>query len=102
LRKRFSAEVRAVITEIFTAYLRMKFTVLLSLLLAGFLGGNTIFSCHVKLRRSMPDGGQAVAITQNGASVPSQVVNGNLMFEVVPNGGDIVLSKLEKTASHSK
>jgi hypothetical protein len=34
--------------------------------------------------------------------VTSQIVNGNLMFDVVPNGGDIVLSKLEKPTVDSK
>ena len=63
---------------------------------------HTIFDYPITLRRPMPGGWPAAAITQNGASVPSQIVNGNLMFDVVPNGGDIVLSKLEKAASHSK
>ena len=62
----------------------------------------TIFNYPVTLRRPMPDGWPAAAITQNGASVPSQIVNGKLVFDVVPNGGDIVLSKLEKVASRSK
>ena len=62
----------------------------------------TIFDYPVTLRRPMPSGWPAAAITQNGASVTSQVVNGNLMFDVVPNGGDIVLSKVEKAASHPK
>lgn len=56
---------------------------------------NTIFNYPVTLRRPIPSGWQAAAITQNGASVPGQIVNGNLMFDVVPNGGDITLSKLE-------
>ncbi len=63
---------------------------------------STIFNYPVTLRRPMPGGWPAAAITQNGTSVPSQVVNGNLMFDVVPNGGDIVLSKLEPAALHSK
>jgi oligosaccharide reducing-end xylanase len=63
---------------------------------------NTVFNYPVTLRRPMPNGWPAAAITQNGAFVPSQVVNGNLMFEVVPNGGDIVLSKRETPASNSK
>lgn len=62
----------------------------------------TIFNYPVTLRRPMPGGWPAAAITQNGTTVPSQTVNGNLMFDVVPNGGDIVLSKLEKASSHSK
>jgi oligosaccharide reducing-end xylanase len=63
---------------------------------------NTIFNYPVTLRRPMPGGWPAATITQNGATVPSQVVNGNLTFDVVPNGGDIVLSKLEKASSYSK
>lgn len=56
---------------------------------------NTIFNYPLTLRRPMPSGWAAAAVTQNGASVPSQIVNGKLMFDIVPNGGDIVLSKLE-------
>jgi len=63
---------------------------------------STIFNYPVTLRRPMPSGWPAAGITQNGAAVPGQVVNGNLMFDVVPNGGDIVLSKLETAASNSK
>ena len=61
---------------------------------------NTIFNYPITLRRPMPSGWAAAAVAQNGASVPGQIVNGNLMFDVVPNGGDIVLSKLEKAASN--
>jgi len=63
---------------------------------------HTIFDYPVTLRRPMPNGWQAAAITQNGASLPSHIVNGSLTFDVVPNGGDIVLSKLEKATSLSK
>ena len=63
---------------------------------------NTIFNYPITLRRPMPSGWAAAAVTHNGASVSNQVVNGNLMFDVVPNGGDIVLLKMEKAASHSK
>jgi peptidoglycan-N-acetylglucosamine deacetylase len=59
---------------------------------------NTVFNHPLTLRRSMPSGWAAAAITQNGAPVPSQVVNGNLVFDVVPNGGDIVLAKAESAA----
>jgi hypothetical protein len=34
--------------------------------------------------------------------VSSQIVAGNLMFDVVPNGGDVILAKLETAASRSK
>lgn len=63
---------------------------------------HTIFNYPLTLRRPMPDGWPAARITQNGASVSSQIVNGNLTFDVVPNGGEIILSKLEKAASHLK
>lgn len=56
---------------------------------------STIFNYPVTLRRPMPSGWQAAAITQDGTSVSGQLVNGNLLFDVVPNGGDIVLSKRE-------
>jgi oligosaccharide reducing-end xylanase len=62
----------------------------------------TIFDYPVTLRRPLPEGWLAAAITQKGAAAPSQIVNGNLMFDVVPNGGDIILSKLEKAFSNSK
>jgi oligosaccharide reducing-end xylanase len=62
----------------------------------------TIFNYPVTLRRPLPSGWPGAAITQNGAAVTSLVVDGNLMFDVVPNGGDIVLSKLEPAVSHSK
>ncbi|HZS53351.1 MAG TPA: polysaccharide deacetylase family protein, partial [Bryobacteraceae bacterium] len=53
---------------------------------------NTIFNYPLTLRRPMPSGWATAAVTQNGVSVPSHVVNGKLMFDVVPNGGDIVMS----------
>ncbi|HLP76263.1 MAG TPA: polysaccharide deacetylase family protein [Candidatus Paceibacterota bacterium] len=59
---------------------------------------NAVFNYPVTLRRPLPDGWPAAGITQNGAAVSGQVVNGNLMFDVVPNGGDIVLSKLEPSS----
>lgn len=63
---------------------------------------NAIFNYSVTLRRPLPSGWPAAAITQNGTSVSGQIVNGNLMFDVVPNGGDIVLSKREAAASNSR
>lgn len=63
---------------------------------------NAIFNHPVTLRRPLPDGWLAAGITQNGAAVPSQVLKGKLVFEAVPNGGDVVLAKLAKAASPSK
>jgi peptidoglycan/xylan/chitin deacetylase (PgdA/CDA1 family) len=63
---------------------------------------NTIFNYPVTVRRPLPRGWPTAAITQSGAAVPSQIVNGNLTFDVVPNGGEIVLAKLEPPLASSK
>jgi len=54
---------------------------------------DTVFNYPLSLRRPMPSDWASASVTQNGVPVPSQVVDGKLMFDVVPNGGDIVLSK---------
>ncbi|HEY3333266.1 MAG TPA: hypothetical protein VGK19_24740 [Capsulimonadaceae bacterium] len=54
---------------------------------------NTVFDFPVTLRCPLPAGWEAAAVTQNGVSVPSQVVNGKVMFDVVPDRGNIVLSR---------
>ena len=58
----------------------------------------TVFDYPLTLRRPLPVGWAGAAITQNGAPVTSQVVNGDLVFDVVPNGGDIVLAQAEPLA----
>ncbi len=58
----------------------------------------TVFDYPLTLRRPLPGGWARATITQNGAPVTSQVVNGNLVFDVVPNGGDIVLTQAEALA----
>jgi peptidoglycan/xylan/chitin deacetylase (PgdA/CDA1 family) len=60
----------------------------------------TVFNYPLTLRRPMPSGWVNAAVTQNGVLVPSRIVNGNLMFDVVPNGGDIVLAKGEPTPTY--
>jgi oligosaccharide reducing-end xylanase len=60
---------------------------------------DTVFNYPLTLRRPMPEGWPTAAITQNGVPVPSRIVNGNLMFDVVPNGGDIILAKAEAPPS---
>jgi oligosaccharide reducing-end xylanase len=62
---------------------------------------NTVFNYPLSLRRPLPDGWATAAITQNGAPVSSRVVNGNLVFDVIPNGGDIILAKPEPAATGS-
>ncbi len=54
---------------------------------------NDVFNYPLSLRRPLPSGWVDAAVTQNGAEVPSEIVDGNLMFDVVPNGGDIVITK---------
>jgi hypothetical protein len=56
---------------------------------------NTVFNYPLTLRRPLPSGWATATILQNGAPVESRIVNGNLVFDVVPNGGDIVLTKGE-------
>lgn len=56
---------------------------------------NTIFDYPLTLRRPMPGGWAAAEVTQDGAAVESEIVDGKLVFDVVPNGGDIVLAKMD-------
>jgi oligosaccharide reducing-end xylanase len=54
---------------------------------------NAVFNYPVTLRCPLPAGWQSATVTQNGASVPTRIVNGKVMFDVVPNGGNIVLEQ---------
>jgi hypothetical protein len=58
---------------------------------------NLIFNYPITLRRPVPAGWPAVAISQNGQPITVEPVTVNstnyVMFDVVPNGGDVVLSK---------
>ena len=53
---------------------------------------NTVYNYPVTLRCSLPTGWTSATVTQNGVSVPMQIVNGKVMFDVVPDGGNIILS----------
>ncbi|HLX95430.1 MAG TPA: polysaccharide deacetylase family protein [Verrucomicrobiae bacterium] len=57
---------------------------------------NTIYNYPITLRRPLPANWAAAAVTQNGQPITAQVVTLNstnfVMFDVVPNGGDIVLT----------
>ncbi len=53
---------------------------------------NEVFNYPLSLRRPMPSGWIDAAVTQNGDAVPSEIVDGKLVFDVVPNGGDIVIT----------
>ena len=58
---------------------------------------NLIYNYPITLRRPVPAGWPAVAISQNGQPITVTPVTVNstnyIMFDVVPNGGDIVLSE---------
>jgi peptidoglycan/xylan/chitin deacetylase (PgdA/CDA1 family) len=54
---------------------------------------DAVFNYPLTLRRPLPSSWATATITQNGAPVPSRMVDGKLVFDVVPNGGDIVLTK---------
>ena len=59
---------------------------------------DTVFNYPLTLRRPLPAGWARATITQNGAPVSSQIVEGKLVFDVVPDGGDIVLTQAEALA----
>ncbi len=58
---------------------------------------NLIYNYPITLRRPVPANWPAVAVTQNNQPITARLVAINstnyVMFDVVPNGGDIVLSK---------
>ena len=58
---------------------------------------NAIYNYPITLRRPVPAGWPAVAVTQNGRPIAAKPVSLNstnyVMFDVVPNGGGILLSK---------
>ena len=58
---------------------------------------NTIYNYPLTIRRPLPAGWLAVKVSQNGLPVNASIMKVNsvkyVMFDVVPNGGDVVLSK---------
>ncbi|HKW29286.1 MAG TPA: hypothetical protein VJT54_08130, partial [Verrucomicrobiae bacterium] len=58
---------------------------------------NLVYSYPITLRRPVPANWPAVAVSQNGRAITAKLVTVNstnyVMFDVVPNGGDVVLSK---------
>ena len=58
---------------------------------------NLIYNCPITLRRPVPANWPAVAVSQNNRPITAKLVTVNstnyVMFDVVPNGGNIVLSK---------
>jgi oligosaccharide reducing-end xylanase len=58
---------------------------------------NTIYNYPVTIRRPLPAGWPSAHVSQNGQAVNASIVVANatmyVMFDVVPDGGDVVLSK---------
>jgi oligosaccharide reducing-end xylanase len=58
---------------------------------------NWIYNYPITLRRPLPLGWPGAAVSQNNQVIPAQFVNLNstnyVIFDVVPNGGDVILTK---------
>jgi oligosaccharide reducing-end xylanase len=58
---------------------------------------NTIYNYPVTIRRPLPQNWPSAIVSQNGQPVNTSIVEVNstvyVMFDVVPNGGNVVLSK---------
>jgi len=58
---------------------------------------NTIYNVPITLRRPLPANWPAAAVSQNNAPIIPQLVSTNstnyVMFDVVPNGGDVTLTR---------
>jgi hypothetical protein len=58
---------------------------------------DTLYNYPISIRRPLPDGWGSASVLQDGNSVPTSIVVDNsvtyVMFDVVPDGGDVVLSK---------
>jgi len=59
---------------------------------------NSIYNYPITIRRPMPANWPAIAISQNGQPITAQLVTVNstnyVMFDAVPNGGDVVLTTI--------
>ena len=62
---------------------------------------NSYYNCPITIRRPLPEGWASAVATQNGITLTSKVVEVNsvkyIMFDVVPDGGDILLTKSDAT-----
>jgi oligosaccharide reducing-end xylanase len=60
------------------------------------LGDDSIYNYPITVRRPLPTNWAAAAVTQNGQPIAAQMVTLNstnfVMFDAVPNGGDVVLT----------
>ena len=62
---------------------------------------NSYYNCPITVRRPLPEGWASAVAIQNGITLTSKVVEVNsvkyIMFDVVPDGGDILLTKSDAT-----
>ncbi|MBN2007763.1 polysaccharide deacetylase family protein [candidate division KSB1 bacterium] len=65
---------------------------------------DSIYNLPITIRRPLPDGWLSASATQNGNSLNTRVIEANavkyIMFDVIPDGGDIILSKSTPTDVH--
>jgi hypothetical protein len=58
---------------------------------------NAIYNYPVTIRRPLPQGWQSAKVSQNNKAIEASIVETNsvkyVMFDVVPDGGDVVLTK---------
>ena len=69
------------------------------------LSNNEWYNYPLTFRRSFPSGWPSVSVTQNGKPVTTSVVEINtvqyVQFDVIPDGGSILISKLDATGFNS-
>lgn len=64
---------------------------------------NSKFYCPITIRRPLPAGWASASVTQNGYTVDSSIVTINstnyVMFNVIPDGGTVVLTKTGQSSA---
>ena len=63
---------------------------------------NSVFNFPISLRRPLPNAWSQVSVTQKGQKVNSSIAGQNIVFDAVPNGGDVVLSNSSVAVVSSK
>ncbi len=54
---------------------------------------NALYNYPLTIRRPLPAGWSSAHVSQNGHAVDVCSVDANIMFDVVPDGGDVIISK---------
>jgi hypothetical protein len=61
---------------------------------------NSIFNYPITLRRPLPGAWSNASVMQNGLKIASSIIGQNIVVDVVPDGGDIVLSNSGTRIGH--